>query len=217
MDMSQTVTTGNANNRTNRNALLLTTAIFIIPVIIAYTLLKTGWYAAAGTTNHGTLIDPPIDFDRLALRDVHQQPIPAQEFRKKWWIMYVVPDVCDSACKNSLYLMRQTHQALGPERSRVAELIIMPHPIDEQFSHWLRQEFPMALQTTTDATSLNQALQPALATNVEPSRTGYLYLVDTMGAIFMYYPSYSDEQESILKGRNLLKDLQRVLKLSKIG
>jgi hypothetical protein len=217
MDMSQTVTTGNTINRSNRNALLLTAAIFIVPVIVAYTLLKTGWYAAAGTSNRGALIDPPIEFDQLALRDLQQQLIPAEQFRKKWWIMYVVPEVCDSACKNSLYLMRQTHQALGPEQPRVAELIVMPQQVDAALAQWLTKEFPTALQTTADAALVNQVLQPVLASNDAPSRAGHLYLVDTMGAIFMHYPSYADEQESILKGRNLLKDLQRVLKLSKIG
>lgn len=217
MDMSQTVTTGNAINRSNRNALLLTAAIFIIPVIVAYTLLKTGWYTAAGTSNRGALIDPPIEFDQLALRDLQQQLIPAEQFRKKWWIMYVVPDVCDSACKNSLYLMRQTHQALGPEQPRVAELIVMPHRIDAELALWLSQEFPTALQTTADAITVSEVLQPVMTTDEDASKAGHLYLVDTMGAIFMHYPSYADEQESILKGRNLLKDLQRVLKLSKIG
>lgn len=217
MDMSQTVTTGNTTNRSNRKALLLTAAIFIIPVIVAYTLLKTGWYSAAGTSNRGALIDPPIEFDQLALRDMQRQPIPADQFRKTWWIMYVVPDVCDSACRNSLYLMRQTHQALGPEQRRVAELIVLPHQIDAELEQWLKQEFPAALQTTADAAVVNQVLQPAMNAAEHASTAGHLYLVDTMGAIFMHYPSYADEQESILKGRNLLKDLQRVLKLSKIG
>ena len=52
---------------------------------------------------------------------------------------------------------------------------------------------------------------------LKENQAGYIYLVDTMGAVFMYYPTYVDEQQSILKGRDLLKDLQKVLKLSKIG
>lgn len=209
--------TDRATTASNRRALLLTFGIFLLPVIIAYTLLKTGWYTSAGTSNRGMLIDPPISFDDLALRDNQNQPLPVEEFRKKWWIMYVVPTQCDAACKNSLYLMRQTHQALGPEQNRVAELIITPHDLDSDLKRWLTQEFPHARQASADADNLDATLQQALTNNGKPSDAGHLFLVDTMGAIFMHYQGYADEQESILKGRDLLKDLQKVLKISKIG
>lgn len=217
METPNTVSGGHNATPANRKTLLLTAAVFILPVAIAFTLLKTGWYSSAGTSNRGMLIDPPIVFDELTLRDANQQILAVEQFRKKWWIMYVMPAECDAACKNSLYLMRQTHQALGPEQSRVAELIVIPHDISAEQAHWLQQEFPAAIRTTTDADALDQTLQKAMTDGTRASTSGHLFLVDTMGAIFMHYPAYADEQESILKGRDLLKDLQRVLKISKIG
>ena len=214
MDMPNSVV---SNDAPNRKAFLLTIAIFVLPVIVAYTLLKTGWYTSAGTTNHGLLIDPPIPFDNLTLYDDSHQTLPVDQFRKKWWIMYVMPSHCDAACKNSLYLMRQSHQALGPEQSRVAELIILPQQIDAALSQWLQTEFPHATKASADAAALDSTLAAAMHDHQQPSEAGHLFLVDTMGAIFMHYPGYTNEQESILKGRDLLKDLQKVLKLSKIG
>ena len=214
MDVSSTQP---ATARANRRALLLTAAIFILPVIIAYTLLKTGWYTSAGTSNRGLLINPPIPFDELQLSNADAQPVPADQFRKKWWILYVMPEQCDAACRNSLYLMRQTHQALGKDQNRVAELIVTPHALDPKVAQWLEQEFSGAQRVSADAENVDAVLRDAMVNGAPASQAGHLFLVDTMGAIFMHYPAHADEQESILKGRDLLKDLQKVLKISKIG
>lgn len=201
----------------NRRSLILTALVFLLPVVAAYILLKTGWYTSAGTSNRGQLINPPISFDDLQLTDEQGRLLAAEHFRKKWWILYVMPRECDAACRNSLYLMRQTHQALGPDSHRVAELVITPHVLDDALAVWLAQEFPNAVRVNGDVDNVDRVLYTALQDGMRPSEAGHLFLVDTMGAIFMHYRSYAEEHESILKGRDLLKDLQKVLKISKIG
>lgn len=203
--------------RANRKALLLTLSIFVLPVLVAYVLLKTGWYTSAGTSNRGLLIDPPIAFDELQLFTTSGEPLPTEQLRKKWWIVYVLPEQCEAACKNSLFQMRQVHQALGPDFERVGELIVSTRTTDADTETWLQQEFSGALRAQANAARFDQSLSVAFPPSAIASDSGHLYLVDTMGALFMHYPGYADEQESILKGRDLLKDLQRVLKVSKIG
>lgn len=209
--------TASATTATNRRNLILTAVVFILPVIAAYLLLKTGWYSSAGTSNKGMLIDPPVVFDELSLFDAQGTAVPAEHFRKKWWIMYVIPAQCEAACRNSLYLMRQTHQALGPDQPRVAELVITPHAPSEELASWLAQEFPSATRAHASADNVDRVLGPAMADGMRASEAGHLFLMDTMGAIFMHYPAYADERESILKGRDVLNDLKKVLKISKIG
>ena len=46
---------------------------------------------------------------------------------------------------------------------------------------------------------------------------GHLYIMDPMGQIMLRYPTYADPKESILKGRGVLKDLQKLFKVSHIG
>lgn len=206
-----------ATTRANRKTLLLTLAIFVLPVLVAFVLLKTGLYTTAGTSNRGQLIDPPVEFESLALTSLDGEPVVTEQFRKKWWIMFVLPVNCEAACRNSLYQMRQIQQALGPDQSRVATLIVMPHAVPAELASWLEQDFSHSIRVTANAATLDAALAAAFAGQLQPSAAGHLYLMDTMGAIFMHYPGYEDEQESILKGRDLLKDLQRVLKISRIG
>ncbi|HVK98525.1 MAG TPA: SCO family protein [Dongiaceae bacterium] len=203
--------------RSNRKALLLTLALFTLPVLVAYVLLKTGWYTAAGTSNRGLLVDPPLEFDALTLTGADGSVLSADQFRKKWWIVFVVPATCAEACRNSLYQMRQVHQALGQEFDRVGELVITPFAMDAATEEWLTKEFSESTRARADASHIDQVLAPAFIDGQAASQSGHLYLVDTQGALFMHYPGYADEKESILKGRNLLKDLQHVLKISKIG
>ena len=214
-----TITSNNNEqiHRGNRRALILTFVVFLLPVVTAYTVLKTGWYRAAGTANKGMLITPPIVFDDLELSGQDHTRISPQHFRKKWWILYVIPEHCAETCRNSLYQMRQVHKALGADQSRVKELIIRPYPVPDTLARWLQTEFPEAEQAEASPSQLNRVLQRAFPADTKPSQAGHLFLMDTLGAIFMHYRGYANEHESILKGRDLLKDLQRVLKYSKIG
>lgn len=209
--------TASATATKNRRNLILTAVVFLLPVIVAYLLLKTGWYSSAGTSNRGMLIEPPAVFDELSLFDAQEAAVPAEQFRKKWWLIYVIPAQCEAACRNSLYLMRQTHQALGPDQPRVAELVITPHTLSDELASWLAQEFPNVTRAHASADNVDGVLDSAMADGMRASEAGHLFLMDTMGAIFMHYPAYADERESILKGRDVLNDLKKVLKISKIG
>ena len=201
----------------NRKTLLIALAVFAIPFAAALLLHKTGLYSEVGTTNRGLLITPPVAFDSITLNDQDQTPLAAEDFKKQWWIVYVLPEQCDAACKNSLFQMRQVHSALGPEQKRVSRLLISTHPIDADVSEFIKTEFPKLNVAYTQQATLNASFANTDNAELNQNQSGKIYLVDTMGAVFMYYPTYADEQESILKGRYMLKDLQKVLKLSKIG
>lgn len=202
----------------NRRTLLFALAFFLIPVIAAAVLHKTGWYQSVGTNNNGQLITPPVPFESISLlgADNHTviDPITLQ---KKWWMVYVMPAQCDSACNNSLFQMRQIHLALGPDQHRVSTLLIATNDIPENLQQTLNTEFPHMMVTRTTKANLESAFAVTTDTQLQNNPSERIFLVDTMGAVFMYFLTYPDEQQSILKGRELLRDLQRVLKLSKIG
>ncbi|MBA55860.1 MAG: hypothetical protein CMK89_15505 [Pseudomonadales bacterium] len=202
---------------TNRKTFLIALSIFVIPFLAALLLHKTGLYTSVGTTNRGELISPPAAFDAIELSDQNKEPITPDSLKKKWWMVYVMPNTCNEACENSLYQIRQIHAALGPEQNRVATMLIATHPLDAKYQTLIEQEFPHLRVAYTEDAELESWFSETNNQPLQTRQTGYIYLVDTMGAVFMYYPTYEDEQESILKGRDMLKDLQKVLKLSKIG
>lgn len=201
----------------NRRTFLIALAIFVIPFLAALILHKTGFYKSVGTTNRGELIQPPVPFESLALATADAQTIPADTLKKKWWMVYVMPESCNESCENSLYQIRQIHSALGPEQSRVATMLIVTQPLAGKYQTLVEQEFPDLTVAYTHPENLQNWFQETENSTLLSEQSGFIYLVDTMGAVFMYYPTYADEQQSILKGRDMLKDLQKVLKLSKIG
>ena len=201
----------------NRRSLLIAAAVFVLPVVAAAILHKTGWYSSVGTTNRGTLITPPVTFEEIALSNPAGETLSSETFQKKWWLVYVLPEQCNQACNNSLYQMRQVHLALGPEQKRVARLLIATAELEQPIQKLIDQEFPKLNVAYADKTQLQQVFSTTQDQELSKDQHGRIFLVDTMGAVFMYYPTFEEEQESILKGRSLLKDLQKVLKLSKIG
>ena len=201
----------------NRRTLLIALGLFVLPVVVAAILLKTGLYKSVGTSNRGQLINPPLSFEEIPLQDANQHTLDPEQFKRKWWLVYVIPENCDASCDNTLYQMRQVHTALGADQSRVEQLVIGTRPLAESYSALIAEEFPKLKIAYTEAPQLQQFFAPVEDAQLKEQLSGHIYLVDTMGAVFMYYPTYQDEQQSILKGRDLLKDLQKVLKLSKIG
>ena len=201
--------------KSNRRTLILTCCVFLLPVALASILHVTGWYASAGTSNKGTLISPPIPFEAVLKAGHSSAAFIAENHDKAWWILYIMPQQCDSACRNSLFQMRQVQAALGPEKHRVNALLIATAHLTPEYESLLSTEFPTLPVLQADPNKLTQTFKTHNRTLSSPD--GKLYLVDTMGAIFMHYPTYIDEKKSVLKGRDILKDLQRVLKLSKIG
>jgi hypothetical protein len=201
----------------NRRTLIIALAVFLLPVIVAAILHKTGLYKSVGTSNRGQLINPPLAFETLPLLDQYATSIDPETLKQHWWMVYLMPEQCDAACKNSLYQMRQVHIALGPEQSRVARLLISTSALSAENAELIKTEFPKLRVAQTSAADLQALFDSVSDHELKTQQAGRIYLVDTMGAMFMYYPTFQDEQESILKGRDLLKDLQKVLKLSKIG
>lgn len=183
------LTTISAKNR-SKLMLLTLAALFIAPVLAASLLLKTGWYQALGTTNHGQLVEPP-----LALKALFPELVDSGHTQRHWTLLFVQPEPCDAACKNTLYLLDQIPLAMGPDRHRIARLIVTPRHRD---------------RITTQRQKIQQE-HPAL------TGSNHLLLVDPEGYVFMHYPAHADRQRAIREGKNIVNDLKHALKLSRIG
>ena len=209
-----------ATVRKNRTTLILTLLAFALPALLAYMAHVTGFWQVQGTTNTGTLVLPPIEFDQLSLSVSGGDGEANETFDRNnlWWIAYAVPAKCDEACHNSLLQMRQTQTATGPYQSRVSTLLIQHENSDPAAAQWAAENAPEMVITRVDGQPWNKTMQPAALENQKDMKNaGQLYLIDPMGALFMTYPAQADEEAAISQGKGMLKDLKQVLKLSKIG
>lgn len=183
-----------ARKRKNRRLFIGVFFCFVIPLLSAKIILDLGWYNP-GVTNKGILLQPPIEAS-----EADNQAMP-----DTWRIAYRVPSDCDQRCVNSLYVINQTDLALGRESSRVS---------------------PVAIQAQADIRNLPELsansrmhyiVLPELHQQLAELPEGSMVIIDPLGFVMMRYDGSPDRQETIQRGRDMLDDLKKLLKMSRVG
>ncbi len=171
-----------------RVKLALLGLFFAAPFALAWLAYWLDW-APGATSNYGELLEPRV-----------LGGAPLERLRGKWVLVTLDAAACDAYCERKLYFMRQLRRAQGKNQERVERL-------------WL----------LTDAGAPRAALREAIeGTHVEPAgalaaafpavgqTADHIYLVDPVGNLMMRYPREPDPSR-------MLKDLQRLLKVSGLG
>lgn len=181
--------------------LLLLIAVCVAPVIASY--LAYFVFPPLARTNYGQLVQP-------------QRPVPGTltsaapdsglgRFRGRWMLMTIGDQGCDEACARRLYFVRQTHAAMGRERERVQQVLLMTD--GSALRAELRAVHPELAVVHADRAVLIEWLQPQAGAAAVPD---WLYLVDPLQNHMMRFPPDPDPA-------GVRKDLQKLLKASRIG
>lgn len=170
--------------------------VFAVPFLLAVLALKGEWFNRAAT-NRGELLTPPVELPGLLRGDT---PV--------WRILYVLPENCEQKCKNALYSLNQIWEASGREKERVIPTIVKTDKSDPKALVELGAS-PHMHQVETDVATLTSSFKVS-----EPQ---WLFISDTLGNVILRYPVSLEQQEAIMKSRDVLADLRKLLKLSRIG
>ncbi|MBI5938444.1 MAG: hypothetical protein HY850_11425 [Betaproteobacteria bacterium] len=177
--------------------LLLVLVIFIAPVVLA-TLAYQFWRPEA-LSNYGELIEP-AEFKPAGLSTASGEALDAAVLRGKWLLVLVQQGECDPACAQNLYLMRQVRLATGKEQQRLDRLLLSDRPLPEALA---KEHAGLRQARYAAAGELGAYLSEAAA-------GGRIHLIDPLGRFVLRYPPRAD-------GSKMLKDVQRLLKYSRIG
>lgn len=175
--------------RLGRIKLLALAAFFTLPVAAGY--LAYSWWTPAQGSNYGELLSPHLLNDATVAA-----------LRGKWVLVQFDSGACDADCERKHYFMRQVRKAQGKDQYRVERL-------------WL---------VTDSAAPSNDLLEAISGTRVERAASrslvkqfpaqdalaDHIYVVDPLGNLMMRYPRDPDPKQ-------MIKDLQRLLKASRIG
>jgi len=197
----------------NLRTLAALTSLFLLPLVMAFVIYYgTGWRPSAHV-NHGRLIDPPRPLPAVTLPRVGVDspggaaPGAAQAtagaLRSRWSLVYVGAGECDTACRQALYVMRQTRLGLNNDMTRVERVFLVSGACCDRT--FLAREHP-GLQVL-DASA--PAAQPLLA-QFPAERAHTLFVVDPLGNLMLDYDARGDPH-------GLLEDLKKLLRLSHIG
>lgn len=207
---------------------LLSIAGIPITMILAATWL---WYfvsqghldlvSAIGTSNNGTLMDPPRQIKETIFADDAGAPFKWADVEPKWTM--VIPhqgDECDRACERLIYTSRQIHISLGKEFNRVRRVMVNTAPIT-QTAMVLPEEalegWPDTMQNNTllDYILASQKGMLALQVGDEEFKSlfpqydaaqGHWYLVDPAGWVMMRFDTTLDYKAVLADLKFLLKN-----------
>lgn len=168
--------------------------VFIVPVVLAKLALDNNWFNRA-VTNKGELIQPVMDLSAL----LDKQP-------PKWRLVYRVPAHCDAGCENALYSIQQVWLALGRDTERAQPTVLFSKDSDAQTVARLQQDTQIHVVAVSTAIPQRNALQ-----------ANTVYLVDTLNNAMLRYSVSDDRQRAIMNSRDMLADVRKLLKLSRIG
>lgn len=175
----------------SRRAIIIVFVAFIVPLLAAWLILSQHWYEAG--TNKGTLLQPPITLDK----QTGQLP-------EGWQLGYIAPQNCETSCENTLYVMNQVDVAIGKDTDRLTPVVL--HPSESRqadFNH--------------SAPHITQLVTPELISQLSELPENTVFIIDPMHNVMLYYPTHEDKEQMIAEGKNVLADLRKLLKLSRIG
>ncbi|MDT8398378.1 MAG: hypothetical protein RQ899_07165 [Pseudomonadales bacterium] len=178
------------------------------------------------TSNKGVLIVPVLDITALAMHDDAGEPIfqtfedavagvSAKEYQPRpWLLVYLGGPDCDSACAQRLYFLRQLHRRLGREVDRVARYHVNVtqdrRSLTEATRTLFAEQFPELGQASADRDTLLKNLAGSLPADVDPVTEHYIYVVDPVGNVMLYFTPENTPED-------ILRDLDRLLDQSSLG
>jgi cytochrome oxidase Cu insertion factor (SCO1/SenC/PrrC family) len=182
--------------------LLFIVACFVVPLATAGWL--AGRWTPGHTVQHGELLHParPLNLHFTALDG------GSTALQGHWILLYAGSATgCDARCHTALYDLRQVRLALGKDMQRVETVLLLGGAPDAALRQWLVHEHAAMRVGIVDVERQNRLMEAFDHTGVIGD---WIYLIDPLGNLVMRYPA-------TVEPRGMLKDLQRLLKWSRIG
>jgi len=183
-------------------------AIFAAPFMGASFLYESGDTLSLGKAgNKGDLISPVRRIESMQMEQLLGGSMNSDDLLGKWTLLTVGSKACGDDCLENMYKMRQIRLATGRERARVNRLYILSDENREQFVAFMKDFEGMKVVLGNPAIIGALKLKP---TPWQGEIEGGVYIIDPLGNFMMAYkPGF--------EAKGILKDLQRLLKLSRIG
>ncbi|OEF28203.1 hypothetical protein A1QC_05995 [Vibrio rumoiensis 1S-45] len=177
-----------------KKVLWLMLFVFALPIIAAKLILSQHWYQS-GVTNKGILITPTMHYASIGM----ENPAP-----HLWQVAYVLPERCTQVCQQQLHLLQQSHIALGKDQPRVVSVVIVQPNSDTS--------------ALLESTGQKKDFITVLASQPSDEIQGFNFLViDPLGQWVMRYPSSQQIEKLPDESKDILSDLRKLLKLSRVG
>ncbi|MCG6868979.1 MAG: SCO family protein [Gammaproteobacteria bacterium] len=177
--------------------------IFLLPLVVASVLYKyRDTMPLPNPKSHGVLVQPVRQLAPFTITDNAGGELTLDLLKGKWTLVYVGADGCDLECQASLFKMRQARLALGEDMSRVSRLFLLEGDPGSAGVVEILEDYPRMMVAGVD----RRVAETMFGTYPE----GQIFMVDPLGNVMMRY-------DSTATTKGILKDIQRLLKYSRLG
>ncbi len=201
--MMQTNTDRGTKKKSDKLALLLLIMIPFGGMLLAAWMYFGGQLLPDGRTHKGNLLNPP-----LTLSAFENPELTSDTLDDRWGILIVAGDQCDAVCRDVLFLTRQIHIALDRDTRRVQRHLLMP-----SLDAGETKEFSAFLAEEHIGLKLIEGEMPAFTSEPDSDMASddvRVFLTDPMGNIMLWYGKEHN-------GKQMLNDLKKLLKVSRVG
>ncbi len=211
----------------NKAKLTFLLLIAILPIGSAtWYFSRHEYQGLLATTNKGTLLNPVLDVSTLGLRNGAGEPAyrpfeelvagvsPDEYEARPWQLLYLGAPECDDRCVERLYFLRQLHVRLGSEFDRVQRVYVQasdaPGPLPTATATLMAEQQPDMKVVYARATELKAKLQGTAPAGADPVTQHYIYVVDPLGNVMLYFTPDNTPED-------ILSDLDTLLDSSSLG
>jgi hypothetical protein len=193
---------GNAARR-GRRQLILVASLFVVPLATAIVLyFSTGWRPVVNA--QGTLIDPPRPLVLEGVAMTNGRPALDGVLAAHWSVIHPVEGECGERTRALLEELSRVRQALDKDADRVQRVLVHDGGCDAAELASAESDLLVLAAPGAGGAAFRAQFPPAVD-------GGHgIYIVDPHGNLMMSYPASGS-------ARGLLKDLERLLRLSSIG
>jgi cytochrome oxidase Cu insertion factor (SCO1/SenC/PrrC family) len=194
--------------RRSRIQLILLALVFLGPVGLSFWMYYGAHFKTAKSVAHGELLQPARPTPEASLATPSGQPTAARFLRGKWSLVYLAGEQCGADCVRDLAQLRNVRLAMDRERDRVQRVLLGLPPCCAP------AELAAAAGTDLvvgwiDSLAGRRLLAPFPGESAA-ARAGRVYVVDPLGNLVISYPAGAER-------KGLIKDLEKLLRLSHIG
>ncbi len=194
-----------------RITLIAIVLLFLIPPLLAWWLYSHSQEWQPGTGNRGQLVTPARPLPAFTLYRLNGTSLHERFLQGKWTLAYIGPSRCTAACLENLYKMRQIRLALNKDMRRVQTLFVLTDTAEAATLAARLSDYPDLIVATPARAQADDFMQAfRVKDNARPQDAGLLYLIDPLGNLILRYAPRAPAEDP-------LDDLQRLLKISRIG
>lgn len=193
-DPSSNVTADVATSKRSLLPLVLLLIISVVPLAGAMLSYFGDMAVPEGKVNHGRLVldQQPLQQWQLLTGSGEQW-----QGQGRWQLLLLVPE-CQQQCQQWQHLLGQIKTSLGRDRDRVQPQLVL-------------QRLPLAVsESSSEKMEATLGTQPVLTSDFARDLDSGIWLADPLGNMVLHYRLDQSPKE-------LVKDLKRLLKVSKVG